>query len=119
MLCYPIRLRLLLQSALCQQEGRKFVDRPARPRRLKEIAMANVYVSRDGLGRIDGVYHNRQPGFATEVLDEDAAEVQAFLHSADLSIYRRAGTARRARQFAEALEKDPLAALVERAKEES
>jgi hypothetical protein len=81
--------------------------------------MANVYVSRDDLGRIDGVFRNRQPGFATEAIDEDAAEVRAFLNPADLSIYRRAGSGRRARQFAAALEKDPLGALIERAKAET
>jgi hypothetical protein len=37
--------------------------------------MATVYVSRDALGRIDGVFRNRQPGYATEAIDEAAAEV--------------------------------------------
>jgi hypothetical protein len=76
--------------------------------------MATVYVSRDGLGRISGVYLNPQPGFATEALDDAAAEVRAVL--ADTSIYRRAGTGRRARRFARALDQDPLKALVARAK---
>ena len=51
--------------------------------------MATVYVSRDGRGRISGVYANAQPGYATEALDDQTAEVRAFL--ADTSIYRRAG----------------------------
>jgi len=78
--------------------------------------MATVYVSRDGLGRISGVYLNPQPGFATEALDDAAAEVRAVLDPPDFSIYRRAGTGRRRRRFARALDQDPLEALVARAK---
>lgn len=78
--------------------------------------MATVYVSRDAAGRITGVYLNPQPGYATEALDDSSPEVQAVLNPADLSIYRRAGTGRRARRFARALDRDPLAALVSRAK---
>ena len=78
--------------------------------------MAIVYVSRDPLGRIDGVYANYQHGYATEAIDDQTLEVRAFL--ADTSIYRRAGTARRARRFTRALARDPLLALVERAKQE-
>ena len=76
--------------------------------------MTTVHVSRDARGRITGVYLNEQPGYATEALDDQAAEVRAFL--ADASIYRRAGGARLARQFRRRLARDPLAALVERAK---
>ncbi|HYN38022.1 MAG TPA: hypothetical protein VES39_02100 [Rhodospirillales bacterium] len=79
--------------------------------------MATVYVSRDGLGRISGVFANAQHGYATEASDDQTAEVRAFL--ADTSIYRRAGAARRARRFHRALDRDPLAALVERARQES
>ena len=79
--------------------------------------MAIVHVSRDGLGRISGVFANAQHGYATEALDDQTPEVRAFL--ADTSIHRRAGTARRARRFHRALDRDPVAALVERAKEET
>ena len=76
--------------------------------------MGIVYVSRDAAGRIDGIFANRQHGYATEALDDQSAEVRAFL--ADTSVYRRAGAARQARRFARQLDRDPLAALVERAK---
>ena len=76
--------------------------------------MATVYVSRDAQGRITGVYLNEQPGFATEAIDDQAAEVRAFV--ADAWIYRRAGAARLKRQFRRRLERDPVEALVERAK---
>ena len=76
--------------------------------------MAIVYVSRDGRGRITGVFANEQHGYATEAIDDQTPEVRAFV--ADTSIYRRAGAARLARQFRRRLARDPLAALVERAK---
>ena len=79
--------------------------------------MAIVYFSRDGLGRISGVFANAQHGYATEAIEDQTPEVRAFL--ADTSIHRRAGTARRARRFHRALDRDPIAALVERAKEET
>ena len=76
--------------------------------------MATVYVSRDGLGRISGVFANAQHGYATEAIVDQAAEVRAFV--ADASIYRRAGAARLKRQFRRRLERDPVEALVARAK---
>ncbi|HYN39570.1 MAG TPA: hypothetical protein VES39_09985 [Rhodospirillales bacterium] len=79
--------------------------------------MGKIYVSRDAQGRIDGVFGNYQHGYATEPLDDQSAEVLAFM--ADTSIYRRAGSARRARRFARALDRDPLAALIERARQET
>ena len=76
--------------------------------------MAIVYVSRDARGRISGVFANAQHGYATEAIDDQTPEVRAFV--ADASIYRRAGGARLARQFRRRLERDPVAALIERAK---
>lgn len=81
--------------------------------------MTIVYVSRDALGRITGVYARRQPGRAEEPLVDSDAEVRRFVDPADTSIHRRAGAGRRARQFAAALERDPLEALVTQAKETS
>ena len=77
--------------------------------------MATVYLSRDPAGRITGVYAKAWPGVAEEAADDANADVQAYLHPPDLSIYRRAGTGRRARQLARALDRDPVAALSERA----
>ncbi|HYN38132.1 MAG TPA: hypothetical protein VES39_02660 [Rhodospirillales bacterium] len=76
--------------------------------------MGIVYVSRDGLGRISGVFANAQHGYATEAIDDQTLEVRAFL--ADTSIYRRAGAARLKRQFRRRLARDPVEALVARAK---
>jgi hypothetical protein len=81
--------------------------------------MGIVYVQRDGLGRIDGVYANPQAGYAEEGIDQESAEVQAFLHPPDTSIRGRCAEAYRARRFARALERDPVGALVDRAKTES
>lgn len=81
--------------------------------------MTIVYVSRDRLGRLAGVFANAQPGYASEAIDAQSAEVQAFLNPPDTSIYRRAGTARSARRFHRALDRDPIAALIERARQES
>jgi len=39
----------------------------------------DYYVSRDSNGHINGLYANRQPGFAEEVLPDTDPEVAAFL----------------------------------------
>ncbi len=80
--------------------------------------MTTVYLSRDAAGAITGVYAEVKPGLAEEPADDASAEVQAYLYPPDLSIYRRAGAGRRARRFAQALDRDPLSALVDRAKSE-
>ncbi|MBL8659777.1 MAG: hypothetical protein JNM75_08485 [Rhodospirillales bacterium] len=80
--------------------------------------MTTVYLQRDAAGRIAGVYAKPWPGIAEEPADDASAEVQAYLHPPDLSIYRRAGSGRRARRFAQGLDRDPVEALVQRAKGE-
>lgn len=37
-----------------------------------------VWVERNGLGRVKGIYANRQPGYAEELLDNDHPDVVAF-----------------------------------------
>ena len=77
--------------------------------------MATVYLQRDALGAITGVYAKAMPGLAEEPADDASAEVQAYLYPPDLSRYRRAGAGRRARQLADELERNPLDALARRA----
>lgn len=81
--------------------------------------MGIIYAQRDALGRISGTYANPQPGYAEEAVDEESAEVQAFLNPPDLSIYRRAEVARQERRFRARLRIDPVGALVERAKSDA
>ena len=41
--------------------------------------MSTVYVSRDGSGKVSGIFANPQPGFAEEALASDNAAVLAYL----------------------------------------
>jgi hypothetical protein len=45
------------------------------------------YVQRDGAGEIIGLYANRHPGFASEFVADDDADVQAFLHPPPPPVY--------------------------------
>lgn len=78
----------------------------------------------DAGGRFLGTFvdHAPPPTGAIEVPGPpgngaDLWDGSAWLPAADPTRFREAGTARRARQFSKSLERDPLAALVQQARE--